>query len=145
MKINTILRGFLLSVVALSSGALLAYANVGVRNTTPFTIDVEVDYGSLFCSKDNLNGIQPGEEAYASSRGACLVKRINAKIYIPADTKGTGKYGSSTITARTVMAEPYLSSGTSYSEFIVRMQAAYDDQGRIDWNNTTFIVDRPIS
>lgn len=63
----------------------------------------KVTYASAFCSDDKYTAT-PGVTWKASSRGVCLVKEITAVVRTP-----TGD----------ILATPYTSSGTSYSQFMV--------------------------
>jgi hypothetical protein len=79
----------------------MAYSNVRILNNTPYEVTGEVHYMS--CSDDSYN-VAPGQEWEASSRGACLVTKIDGQVLTP-----QGHFE----------ARPYESSGTSYSLFTV--------------------------
>ncbi|PYE48804.1 hypothetical protein HUB98_16665 [Paenibacillus barcinonensis] len=80
-----------------------SYPLVRIYNSTPYNAFGKVEYVSFFCSDDNYV-VQRDESWQASSRGVCLVKRITATVRTP--------YGN-------IEAEPYTSSGTSYSQFAI--------------------------
>ncbi|WFR63759.1 hypothetical protein P9222_05675 [Paenibacillus amylolyticus] len=80
-----------------------SYPPVRIYNSTSFTATGRVEYASLFCSDDNY-AVQREETWQASSRGACLVTRITATVRTPSGN---------------IEAEPYTSSGTSYSQFAI--------------------------
>ncbi|MBP1994674.1 hypothetical protein [Paenibacillus eucommiae] len=79
------------------------YDPVQIFNSTSFNAFGRVEYASIFCSDDNYN-VQRDETWRASSRGVCLVTRITATVRTPSGN---------------IEAEPYTSSGTSYSQFAI--------------------------
>ncbi|GAB1158471.1 hypothetical protein YWY31_44960 [Paenibacillus illinoisensis] len=79
------------------------YDLVQIVNSTPYNAVGRVEYASIFCADDNYS-VQRDETWRASSRGACLVTRITATVRTPSGN---------------VEAEPYTSSGTSYSQFAI--------------------------
>ncbi|WP_339238833.1 hypothetical protein MKX40_30370 [Paenibacillus sp. FSL R5-0517] len=80
-----------------------SYPLVRIYNSTSFNASGKVEYASLFCSDDNYV-VQRDETWQASSRGVCLVTRITATVRTPSGN---------------IEAEPYTSSGTSYSQFAI--------------------------
>ncbi|MEC0093728.1 hypothetical protein [Paenibacillus macquariensis] len=79
------------------------YDPVQISNSTSFNAFGRVEYASVFCSDDNYD-VQRDETWKASSRGVCLVTRITATVKTPSGN---------------IQAEPYTSSGTSYSKFAI--------------------------
>jgi hypothetical protein len=80
-----------------------AYPKVEVKSSIPYFASGKVSYKSVFCGDDNYFTTM-AEPYKADSRGVCLVTKITATVDTP-----DGK----------VTAEPYTSSGTSYSQFSV--------------------------
>ncbi|MFD5022910.1 hypothetical protein ACFWMP_28900 [Paenibacillus sp. NPDC058367] len=79
------------------------YDPVQIFNSTSFNAFGKVEYASILCSDDNYS-VQRDETWKASSRGVCLVTRITATVRTPSGN---------------IQAEPYTSSGTSYSQFAI--------------------------
>lgn len=79
------------------------YDPVQIFNSTSFNAFGRVEYASIFCSDDNYS-VQRDETWRASSRGVCLVTRITATVRTPSGN---------------IEAEPYTSSGTSFSQFAI--------------------------
>ncbi|GGG70195.1 hypothetical protein GCM10010918_26850 [Paenibacillus radicis (ex Gao et al. 2016)] len=79
------------------------YDPVHIFNSTSFNASGKVEYASIFCSDDNYS-VQRDETWRASSRGVCLVTRITATVKTPSGN---------------IEAEPYTSSGTSFSKFAI--------------------------
>lgn len=79
------------------------YDPVQIFNSTSFNAFGTVEYASIFCSNDNYS-VQRDETWRASSRGVCLVTRVTATVRTPSGN---------------IQAEPYTSSGTSYSQFAI--------------------------
>lgn len=79
------------------------YDPVQIFNSTSFNAFGKVEYASIFCSDDNY-AVQRDETWTASSRGVCLVTRITATVRTPSGN---------------IEAEPYTSSGTSFSKFAI--------------------------
>ncbi|MCK6076695.1 hypothetical protein [Paenibacillus silvae] len=80
-----------------------SYPLVRIYNSTSYNASGKVEYASIFCRDDNYY-VQRDETWEASSRGVCLVTKITATVRTP--------YGN-------IEAEPYTSSGTSYSQFAI--------------------------
>ncbi|MFF2910310.1 hypothetical protein [Paenibacillus sp. NPDC057934] len=83
--------------------AVRGYDPVQIYNSTSFNASGKVEYASIFCSDDNYS-VQRDETWTASSRGVCLVTQISATVKTPSGN---------------IQAEPYTSSGTSYSRFAI--------------------------
>ena len=81
----------------------MSYPRVTIANSTTFIISGKVSYMSAFCSNDHYDAT-PNTTWKAGSRGVCLVTKISAKVKTPDGD---------------IVATPYTSSGTSYSEFAV--------------------------
>ncbi|MFC3803520.1 hypothetical protein [Cohnella sp. GCM10012308] len=79
------------------------YDLVQIHNSTPFNASGKVEYASFLCSDDSYS-VQRDETWRASSRGACLLTKITATVRTPSGN---------------IEAEPYTSSGTSYSNFAI--------------------------
>ncbi|ANY66048.1 hypothetical protein BBD42_05935 [Paenibacillus sp. BIHB 4019] len=79
------------------------YDPVQITNSTSFNAFGKVEYASIFCSDDNY-AVQRDETWRASGRGVCLVTRITATVRTPSGD---------------IQAEPYTSSGTSFSRFAI--------------------------
>lgn len=79
------------------------YDPVHITNSTPYNAFGRVEYASIFCSDDNYSVLRD-ETWIASSRGVCLVTRITATVRTPSGN---------------IEAEPYVSSGTSFSRFAI--------------------------
>ncbi len=80
-----------------------AYPPVAIFDSTAYIAWGKVTYASLLCGDDSYS-VTPQTQWQASSRGACLVTKITATVRTP-----SGDF----------QAEPYTSSGTSYSQFAV--------------------------
>ncbi|WP_018300122.1 hypothetical protein [Fangia hongkongensis] len=110
MMIKKILLGlaFLTPVLSLAADNqnVMSYPYVHIQNTTDYGVDGTVHYASFMCSNDSFH-IKAHSSWTASSRGVCLVTKINA------ENTNTDKSGTA-----------YESSGTSYSQFVV-----YDNNG----------------
>lgn len=78
----------------------MAYPDVEITNSTDFTMTGKIEYASMFCSDDSFQ--IPPHEKRSFPRGVCLITRITAIFHTPEGPK---------------QAEPYQSSGTSYSKF----------------------------
>src|SRR5688572_29713060 len=81
--------------------ATMSYPVVEIANSTSYMVSGTVEYASMFCSNDNYN-VTPNTTWQAGSRGVCLVTQISASVVTPNGT---------------FQAQPYTSSGTSYSQF----------------------------
>ncbi|QAY67291.1 hypothetical protein [Paenibacillus protaetiae] len=79
------------------------YDPVQIVNSTSFNAVGTVEYASIFCSNDNFV-VERDETWRASSRGVCLLTRISATVRTPSGN---------------IQAEPYVSSGTSFSQFAI--------------------------
>ncbi|WP_145045048.1 MULTISPECIES: hypothetical protein [Paenibacillus] len=79
------------------------YDPVQIFNSTSFNAVGRVEYSSLFCSDDNYS-VQRDETWRASGRGVCLLTRITATVRTPSGN---------------IEAEPYTSTGTSFSQFAI--------------------------
>ncbi|MGQ8873445.1 hypothetical protein [Paenibacillus sp. TSA_86.1] len=79
------------------------YDPVQIYNSTPFNAYGTVEYASIFCSNDRYS-VQREGTWRASGRGVCLLTRITATVITPSGN---------------IEAEPYTSSGTSYSQFAI--------------------------
>ena len=74
-----------------ASSALADYANVTVKNYSPYAVQVLIDYASDFCSNDTImvpqgtlkkgqeDRIDPGTKTAPGSRGVCLVSYISVE------------------------------------------------------------------
>ena len=82
----------------------MSYPLVHITNSTPYAASGKVYYASIFCSDDDYTAASNGGIWTASSRGVCLVTEVSATLYVNGNP---------------VKAEPYTSSGTSYSQFAV--------------------------
>jgi len=80
---------------------LEGYPLANVINSTPYYVDGHVAYRS--CRSDNY-GIDAGGQWEAGSRGLCLITHVYANMHT--------SDGS-------IKCDPYGSSGTSYSQFVV--------------------------
>lgn len=79
------------------------YDPVQIYNSTSFNAYGTVEYASIFCSNDRYS-VQREGTWQSSGRGICLVTRITATVITPSGN---------------IEAEPYTSSGTSYSQFAI--------------------------
>jgi hypothetical protein len=79
------------------------YDPVQIFNSTSFNAFGVVEYASIFCSNDSYS-VQRDETWRSSDRGVCLITRITATVRTPSGN---------------IEAEPYTSSGTSYSQFAI--------------------------
>ncbi|MDO7850317.1 hypothetical protein [Hymenobacter convexus] len=82
----------------------MAYTNVSITDSTPYGASGKVSYASIFCSNDDYTVSANGGNWTASSRGVCLVTEISATVFTPSGP---------------VVAAPYTSSGTAYSQFAI--------------------------
>ncbi|RKS96051.1 hypothetical protein [Chryseobacterium defluvii] len=81
----------------------MSYPLVKITNSTNYIASGKVSYMSIFCSDDDYS-VTPNTTWEAKSRGVCLLTEISATIKTP-----NGE----------VVATPYTSSGTSYSNFAI--------------------------
>eukprot|EP00122_Pirum_gemmata_P005012 Pgem_evm1s4568 len=80
-----------------------SYPYVNIINSTPYVACGTVHYASIFCKNDNYC-VSPYSSWTASSRGVCLVTKIDGIVQYPGSDKSCSVYSS---------------SGTSYSQFTV--------------------------
>jgi len=81
----------------------MSYPKVKIFNSTNFIASGKAHYMSIFCSDDSYV-VTPGTGWEADSRGVCLLTKITATVKTPEGE---------------VVAKPYTSTGTSYSNFAV--------------------------
>lgn len=81
----------------------MSYPLVQITNSTNYIASGTVHYRSAFCSNDDYN-VTPNTTWKAKSRGVCLVTEIDATVQTPNGN---------------IVANPYTSSGTSYSLFAI--------------------------
>ena len=81
----------------------MGYPYVTITGSTNYIANGTVSYASIFCSNDNYT-VTPNTTWSASSRGVCLVTEISATVKTPNGD---------------IVASPYTSSGTSYSQFAI--------------------------
>lgn len=81
----------------------MSYPLVEIKNSTNYIASGKVSYASIFCSDDNYS-VTPLTTWKASSRGVCLLTKITATLKTPSGD---------------IVATPYESSGTSYSQFAI--------------------------
>ncbi len=81
----------------------MSYPLVKITNSTNYVVSGKVSYMSIFCSDDNYT-VSPNTMWEASSRGVCLLTEITATVKTPNGN---------------IVATPYTSSGTSYSNFAI--------------------------
>ena len=81
----------------------MSYPLVNIVNSTSYIASGTVSYMSIFCSNDDYT-VTPGTAWQAGSRGVCLVTEISATVKTPNGD---------------IVATPYTSSGTSYSQFAI--------------------------
>jgi hypothetical protein len=81
----------------------MAYPLVKITDSTNYVVTGKVSYMSAFCSDDNYT-VTPNTTWQAKSRGVCLLTEITAVVQTPNGN---------------VVATPYTSSGTSYSNFAI--------------------------
>ena len=96
----------------------MAYPLVKIHDSTRFNVSGKVSYMSIFCSDDDYSAT-PETTWTAEHRGVCLVTEITATVKTPDGD---------------IVAKPYTSSGTSYSEFAV-----------INTGGNTFAVTRVVT
>ena len=96
----------------------MSYPVVEIANSTNYIASGTVSYASIFCSNDDYS-VTPNTTWSASSRGVCLVTGISATVKTPSGD---------------IVATPYDSSGTSYSQFAI-----------IQTGDNTFAVTRRVS
>jgi hypothetical protein len=81
----------------------MAYPVVKIFDSTIYNASGKVYYMSAFCSDDNYT-VTPNTKWQADSRGVCLLTKITATVKTPSGD---------------IVATPYESSGTSYSNFAI--------------------------
>jgi hypothetical protein len=81
----------------------MSYPLVNIFNSTNYIASGTVHYKSAFCSNDDYT-VTPNTAWQADSRGVCLVTKIDATVRTPNGD---------------IVANPYTSSGTSYSQFAI--------------------------
>ena len=96
----------------------MSYPVVNISNSTNFNVSGTVSYASIFCSNDSYS-VTPLTSWQASSRGVCLLTEVSAIVRTPNGD---------------IVATPYTSSGTSYSQFAI-----------IQTGPTSFEVTRRVS
>jgi len=96
----------------------MGYPPVTVHDSTSYNVSGKVSYASIFCSDDDYSAT-PSTTWNGPGRGVCLVTEITATVKTPNGD---------------IVATPYSSSGTSYSEYAV-----------ITTSGTTFQVTRVVS
>lgn len=79
------------------------YDCVKITNGTNYPVNGKVTYATFFCSDDSYN-MAPDSTWQARSRGVCLVTEVTATVMVD---------------SKPVIAQPYVSTGTGYSDFIV--------------------------
>ncbi|MEK3884339.1 hypothetical protein [Paenibacillus sp. PL2-23] len=79
------------------------YDPVQISNSTPYSAFGRVEYASIFCSNDGYN-VQSNQTWTGPGRGICLLTRITATVRTPLGN---------------IEAQPYTSSGTSFSQFAI--------------------------
>lgn len=84
----------------------MSYDDVSVTNSTPFTIRGTVFYAA--CENDGFEGLHSGN-TWKHSRGLCLITSV--WVTVQTDKGDVG-------------AKPYESTGTSYSQFMVGVDAS---------------------
>jgi hypothetical protein len=85
--------------------AATAYPPVKLTNSTPYLASSgTVRYLSWSCTNDNYANLQSGHIWTGPPRGICLISEITGIVRTPSGD---------------VVAEPYESSGTSYSNFAI--------------------------
>jgi hypothetical protein len=85
------------------SSQVTGYPEVTIHNSTNFICFGQVDYKSVFCSDDRY-AVTPNTTWKANGRGICLLTKITAVVRTPNGD---------------VVAKPYESTGTSFSEFAI--------------------------
>lgn len=96
----------------------MSYPLVKIHDSTNYNVSGKVSYMSIFCSDDDYSAT-PSTTWQASSRGVCLLTKITATVKTPNGD---------------IVATPYTSSGTSYSQFAV-----------INTGGNTFAVTRVVT
>lgn len=96
----------------------MGYPLVTIHDSTSYNVSGKVSYMSMFCSDDDYSAT-PGTTWKATSRGVCLLTKITATVKTPGGD---------------IVATPYTSSGTSYSQFAV-----------INTGGNTFAVTRVVT
>lgn len=81
----------------------MAYPPVEIKNSTAFIAWGTVVYRSVFCRNDSYH-VTPNTTWKSPGRGVCLVTEITATVRTPGGD---------------IVATPYTSSGTSYSQFAI--------------------------
>lgn len=88
-----------------SQAAPAAYPPIKLTNSTPYlAASGTVRYLSWACRDDDYQNLQSGHTWTGPGRGTCLLTEITAIVRTPGGD---------------VYAEPYQSSGTSYSNFAI--------------------------
>jgi hypothetical protein len=96
----------------------MSYPPVQITNSTNFIASGTVHLASIFCSNDDYT-VTPNTTWTEGGRGVCLVTKITATLKTP-----QGNFE----------AQPYESSGTSYSQYAI-----------IQTGPTSFEVTRRVS
>ena len=96
----------------------MSYPPVQIHDSTSYNVSGKVSYASIFCSDDDYSAT-PSTTWTGPGRGVCLVTEITATVQTPNGN---------------IVATPYTSSGTSYSEYAV-----------IATSGNTFQVTRVVS
>jgi hypothetical protein len=96
----------------------MGYPNVQIHDSTNYVATGTVHLATMFCSNDDYY-VTPNTTWTGPDRGVCLVTKIDALVRTPGGD---------------IWAEPYESSGTSYSQYAV-----------IQTGPTSFQVTRRVS
>lgn len=108
-------------IAALVTGQAIAYERIIVKNSTPFTAFLDIEYASLFCSDDHNVPVPPGlEMELPLKRGICLITKITGKVEETAEKLKDLGYGILSSDRQFVpFANAYESSGTGYHKFTI--------------------------
>jgi hypothetical protein len=81
----------------------MSYTLAHITNSTGYAASGKVSYASAFCSNDDYSVSSYGQWT-ANSRGVCLITEVSATLYVNGSP---------------IVATPYTSSGTAYSQFAI--------------------------
>ena len=98
----------------------LSEERVEIKSSIPYNASGAITYRSFFCGDDSYSVQKNNPFTVDHNRGICLVIKITADVDTP-----DGK----------VAAEPYTSSGTAYSQWIV-VENGKDDSGKTKYKVT---------
>lgn len=111
------------------SFCLASYPDVRITNRTGFRAEISAKFLSWFCRDNNNMSIPPGDTLWIS-RGACLLTKISARVFVPVSKLRAGNISSNAASEVVSETNDYSSSGTSYGDnFAITQNVTYTPAG----------------